>query len=97
LAVESKAFKDFIQGFVTGAAQPQANATTMSLFPLYYPGKILLEQFNEIIQPLLDQKDLLLQQNRTLTKTRDLLLPRLISGKLPVEHLDIQTPPSMNP
>jgi type I restriction enzyme S subunit len=32
-----------------------------------------------------------------LTKTRDLLLPRLISGKLPVEHLDIQTPPSMNP
>jgi type I restriction enzyme S subunit len=30
-----------------------------------------------------------------LTKTRDLLLPRLISGKLSVEDLDIQFPPSM--
>jgi len=28
-------------------------------------------------------------------RTRDLLLPRLISGKLSVEDLDIQFPPSM--
>ena len=33
--------------------------------------------------------------NQTLTQTRDLLLPRLISGKLSVEDLDIQFPPSM--
>jgi type I restriction enzyme S subunit len=30
-----------------------------------------------------------------LTQTRDLLLPRLISGKLSVENLDIQFPPGM--
>ena len=35
------------------------------------------------------------EQNRILTKTRDLLLPRLISAKLSVEDLDIQFPPSM--
>jgi type I restriction enzyme S subunit len=35
------------------------------------------------------------QQTRILTKTRDLLLPRLISGKLSVADLDIQFPPSM--
>lgn len=29
------------------------------------------------------------------TRTRDLLLPRLISGKLPVEALPIAFPPSM--
>jgi type I restriction enzyme S subunit len=34
-------------------------------------------------------------QNENLTKTRDLLLPRMISGKLSVEHLNIQFPPSM--
>jgi len=33
--------------------------------------------------------------NAVLTRTRDLLLPRLISGKLSVEELDIQLPPSM--
>ncbi len=94
MAVESKAFKDFIQGFVTGAAQPQANATTMSLFTLYYPGVSLLKRFNKVIQPILDQRDLLVLQARALTRTRDLLLPRLISGKLSVEDLDIRFPPS---
>ena len=33
--------------------------------------------------------------NIALRKTRDLLLPRLISGKLSVENLDIQFPPGM--
>jgi type I restriction enzyme S subunit len=32
---------------------------------------------------------------RALLRTRDVLLPRLISGKLSVENLDIQFPPSM--
>jgi type I restriction enzyme S subunit len=33
--------------------------------------------------------------NIALQKTRDKLLPRLISGKLPVENLAIQFPPGM--
>jgi len=33
--------------------------------------------------------------NIGLRKTRDLLLPRVISGKFPVENLDIQFPPGM--
>jgi len=33
--------------------------------------------------------------NANLGKTRDLLPPRLISGKLRVDQLDIQFPPSM--
>jgi type I restriction enzyme S subunit len=32
---------------------------------------------------------------KNLSRTRDALLPRLISGKLSVEHLDIKFPPSM--
>lgn len=36
------------------------------------------------------------EEIENLTKTRDLLLPRLISGKLSVEDLDIQFPPSMH-
>ena len=35
------------------------------------------------------------QQIERLSQTRDLLLPRLISGKLSVENLDIQFPPGM--
>ena len=95
LSVERSAFKDFIWMFVTGVAQPQANATTMALFPVFYPPESLLIEFNQIVEPILDEKELLLNQASVLARTRDMLLPRIISGKLPVEHLDIQFPHSM--
>ena len=95
LSVERDTFKDFIWMFVTGAAQPQANATTMALFPVLYPPEPLLNEFNRIAEPILDDKELLLNQVAALSQARDRLLPRLISGKLSVENLDIQFPPNM--
>jgi type I restriction enzyme S subunit len=95
LSVERNAFKDFITMFVTGAAQPQANATTMALFPVLHPPEPLLNEFNRIAEPILDQKEILLSQTANLSCARDQLLPRLISGKLSVENLDIQFPPGM--
>ncbi len=95
MSVERNAFKDFIMMYVTGAAQPQANATTMALFPVLYPPESVLIDFNQIAQPILDQKEILLNQMAMLARARDLLLPRLISGKLSVEDLDIQFPPGM--
>ena len=62
---------------------------------IYFPGSALTDQFGEIAAPLFKQKLHLEKANSALTQTRDLLLPRLISGKLSVEHLDIQFPPGM--
>jgi type I restriction enzyme S subunit len=95
MSVERKAFKDFIWMFVTGAAQPQANATTMTLFPVLHPPEPLLNEFNRIAEPILDQKEILLNQMAALSHAHARLLPRLISGKLSVENLDIQFPPGM--
>ncbi len=47
------------------------------------------------MKPFFSEIKLLAQQIANLAQTRDLLLPRLISGKLSVEDLDIQFPPSM--
>ncbi|MEQ9534813.1 hypothetical protein [Marinobacter salarius] len=55
----------------------------------------LIEQFEELVKPLYDQKKSLIKMNDNLEKTKNQLLPRLISGKLSVENLDIQLPPSM--
>ena len=96
LSVERDAFKEFIHMFVTGAAQPQANATTMSRFSVLYPNETVLEEFNRSIEPILDQKEKLHVRTVVLSRTRDLLLPRLISGKLSVEDLDIHFPLSMH-
>ncbi len=37
----------------------------------------------------------IMQATENLKSCRDALLPRLISGKLPVENLDIRFPPGM--
>lgn len=55
----------------------------------------LIEQFAKTVQPMFKQAAVLRQQVESLCKTRDALLPRLISGKLCVDQLDIQFPPSM--
>lgn len=78
-----------------GAAYPATSFDDFEKARLLWPGEGLLVAFHETCEPLFHQKHTLAEQNRILTKTRDLLLPRLISGKLSVADLDIQFPPSM--
>ncbi len=59
------------------------------------PSKPLQDTFESHAEPLFAQITHLTDQNARLVRTRDLLLPRLISGKLSVENLDIQFPPGM--
>lgn len=49
------------------------------------PPMSLMKQFSDIIEPLFAEKDLLSEQINHLTRQRDLLLPRLMSGKLEVK------------
>ena len=62
---------------------------------LLLPTEDLLLSFNNLIKPMLDKILSFYFINRTLEETKNELLPRLISGKLSVEDLDIQFPPSM--
>lgn len=48
-----------------------------------------------IAEPMLQQAEQLAESCRKLSEMRDALLPRLISGKLRVDALDINPPPSM--
>lgn len=51
------------------------------------PIKSITEQFDKMVSAMLDEIQILGAKNETLQQTRDLLLPRLISGKLSVENL----------
>jgi type I restriction enzyme, S subunit len=51
------------------------------------PDNVTLKKFNDLTRRFFGQIDLLRSQNQLLQQTRDLLLPRLISGNLSVEHL----------
>ena len=59
------------------------------------PPDELQKKFEDIVKPIIEISDSISLANIELRRTRDLLLPRLISGKLSVENLDIQSPPGM--
>ena len=59
------------------------------------PPEPITVEFVRIESPMFKSIETLLYTNRKLVETRDKLLPRLISGKLSVENLDIQFPPGM--
>ncbi|MFZ1575834.1 MAG: restriction endonuclease subunit S [Chromatiaceae bacterium] len=84
-----------LEKFNSGAGVPTLNRNHVNGIPMVIPEKNLQQRFDEIIEPIHKQADNFRQQNINLTKTRDLLLPRLISGKLSVADLDIQFPPSL--
>lgn len=48
-----------------------------------------MELFSNMVEPMGCQVELLTKRNANLRTTRDLLLPKWISGQLDVEDLDI--------
>ena len=68
-----------------GTKMPRANWTVLTKYPLPVPPAALLNRFNDVVRPLIGLVDNLSLRNRNLRTTRDLLLPKLISGEIPVE------------
>ena len=55
--------------------------------PLLSPGESVIDQFEEIVNPIFSKLVNLAMKNINLRQTRDLLLPKLISGELGVSKL----------
>jgi type I restriction enzyme, S subunit len=83
-----------LEKFNAGAGVPSLNRNHLSGVPIVVPPSQLQKAFDLQLEPLWAQKDLLNCQISKLAEMRDALLPRLISGKLAVDALDIRFPPS---
>lgn len=68
---------------------------TFKIIPMIHPGPELAAKFSNLVEPMFEQSLALRRANQALRTQRDALLPRLISGKLKVDHLDIRLPPEM--
>jgi type I restriction enzyme S subunit len=71
-----------------GAAQQNISQEVIKAFPLLCPMGDVMAHFNRTVAPLMTLIGLLQAKNSNLRTTRDLLLPKLISGELPVETAD---------
>lgn len=86
--VSSDAFVAHATQTAQGTKMPRANWNVLIEYPVVTPSTELLHQFNEIVDSLLGQIHNLIFQNRTLRRTRDLLLPKLISGEIEVPEAE---------
>jgi type I restriction enzyme, S subunit len=59
------------------------------------PPDELQREFEDKVRPIIEMRDDIALANIALRNTRNLLLPRLISGKLAVDNLDIQFSPGI--
>lgn len=83
--------KETIQLFgYTGATMTNLSKGKFENLKIIYPNKTLVKYFHKIINPIFAEIKLLLLKNINLRKIRDLLLPRLMSGKLSVDKIEIQ-------
>jgi type I restriction enzyme S subunit len=87
--VSSVPFVDHATQTSQGTKMPRANWDILTKYPLPLPTDDLLGNFNEVVNDIVSTLKTLMRKNRNLRTTRDLLLPKLISGKLDVQGLDI--------
>jgi type I restriction enzyme S subunit len=65
------------------AAQPGINQSGVNGLKIALPDPAIIKEFDRIIEPLLAHIINLAKSNQNLRHTRDLLLPRLLSGQVP--------------
>ena len=70
--------------YASGSAQPQLPIKDMKRMKIIKSDTKTMERFTEMSADIYNQISLLIMKNQTLAKQRDMLLPRLMSGKLEV-------------
>ena len=87
----SNEYQEVIKNFASGSAQPQIPIQDLKQIEILCPPIAIQRKFSEIVSSYNSLIKNLQAKNTNLRQTRDLLLPRLISGEIDVENLDINT------
>ena len=79
--------REHINSLAQGAAQQNISKEKVASAMAVVPPRDILASFDSIADPIFSQLRTLQRQIQNLRRTRDLLLPRLLSGQLDVEVL----------
>jgi type I restriction enzyme S subunit len=89
-ALTTDEFVAYLTNNATGAAYPAVNTGDFENADVLLPAGEPMQTFHNIVVNLFDEKQNLHKRNEVLRRTRDLLLPRLISGEVDVSELEIK-------
>jgi type I restriction enzyme, S subunit len=83
-ALTTDEFAGYLTNHATGSAYPAVNAGDFEAALIVVPPKRLLDDYDKVVSDVLTQQQVLHEKNANLRRTRDLLLPRLVSGEVDV-------------
>jgi len=75
---------NLIKQLASGSTFPELSKSTFRNFSFLIPDSVLLTKYNHVIKPLFQKIENNIRQIQSLTKTRDVLLPKLMSGQIKV-------------
>ncbi len=82
-------YQDYVTGASTGTTRKSASAGVITDIDIIIPANKICEQFEKEISTIRLRLNKLLDKNTKPRRTRDLLLPKLISGEVDVTALDL--------
>lgn len=86
--ISDEYFVAYTDKTATGTKMPRTSWPVMAKYKLAIPPEPLAQRFNLTIAPYLERIMVNIKESRTLAETRDLLLPRLMSGELRLAGVD---------
>ncbi|WP_234730043.1 restriction endonuclease subunit S [Acidocella facilis] len=88
VCISQDEFVAFTDRTSDGTKMPRTSWSRMERYGVYLPGDAALEAFNAIANPMLGRIVANIHESRTLAATRDLLLPKLMSGEIRVQDAE---------
>ena len=78
-----------VKSIVTGAVQPKISQANLKSIPVIIPPEEKIVAFNESVDSLFSLIRNNEEQNRELSKLRDALIPKLMSGEIDVAAVQL--------
>ena len=78
-----------IEGMASGSTFKEVSGSTMKNVPAVIPDAETLAKFSDFCAPIFAQQRTLEEQNQSLAKLRDSLLPKLMSGEIDVSDIQL--------
>lgn len=87
--LSSKQFKNFALGYTSGTTVLHLNKNCFKEFSIKLPDKIEIAKFVKTVEPMYLRISEIIEENKTLEKLRDTLLPKLMNGEINLDKIEI--------
>lgn len=88
---QDEGYRAFVVGSATGATVKHSSPSKILAYKPKLPpldGELIFK-FNDVIRPIFETIDLLMKESELLKEARDILLPRLMTGMIDIEKVEL--------